>query len=182
LEDETTITEDLLADPLRLSERDRLRLERRLRELVHLRSERYDARLSTPLPRYRALESGLEITTNGDGHPIIFDTATAQVGLYIDADTQVGHLLLRDKTPEAAHCLLPWAEQAILRGAARLAFEVFGARALQLQRDADLSPMYLKRQVFRRRATAGGCRTETITPAGRDWYGLRVHVYPKHAA
>ncbi len=135
LEDETAVTEDLLADPLRLTERDRARLERRLRELVHSRSERYDARLSAPLPRYRAVESGVEVTTNGDGRPIIFSSSAAQVLLYLDADSRIGHLRLRD----ARDCLLPWAERALFRGAARLAFEVFGAHTLQLQRDTNLS-------------------------------------------
>ncbi len=132
LEDETAATETLLADPLRLSERDRGRLERRLRDLVHLRSERYDARLPPPLPRYRVMEAGVALTTDGDGQPVVFSSSAGQVFLYLDPATHFGHLLL--PSPED-RCTLPWAEGALLHGAARLAFEVFGARALQLQRE-----------------------------------------------
>ncbi len=139
LEDETAATEELLADPSRLSERDRGRLERRLSELIHLRSERYDARLPAPCPRYRVVEGRIVLTTNADGQPIVFHTdAGVVVQLFIDPDTHVGHLLLQDVQDA---CPLPWAERALFRGAARLAFEVFGARALQLQRGTDLSPI-----------------------------------------
>ncbi len=134
LEDETAATEDLLADPLRLSERDKGRLERRLRDLIQLRSERYDARLPPPEPRYRVVEAGIVLTTNGGGQPVVFDSSAGRVRLYLDAATHIGHLLL--PTPED-RCTLLWAEQALLRGAARLAFEVFGARALQVQREGD---------------------------------------------
>ena len=136
LEDETAATEDLLADPLRLSERDRGRLERRLRDLVHLRSERYDARLPPPEPRYRVVEAGVVLTTNGDmdgdGQPVVFDSsAGVKVQLFIDDATHIGHLPVLGAQDS---CTLPWAEQALLRGATRLAFEVFGARAVQVQR------------------------------------------------
>ena len=139
LEDETTDLEARLADPLRLSERDKERLEKRLRDLTELRSERYEARLSTrlpaPAPRYRVLESGLTLTTDGftDGPlnsetPVVMQSgAGVDVLLYLDTDTHVGHLRLRQG--EQPGCLLPWAERALVRGAARLAFEVFGARA-----------------------------------------------------
>ena len=144
LEDESLALEDRLADPLRLSERDRRRLEARLRDLVQLRSERYDARLSPPRPRYRVTERGLEVT--GDGpvapdQPALLEASTGHtLLLYIDADTRVGHLSLPRSLEDSAGCSLPWAEEALLRGAARLAFESFGVRALQLQREGDFAP------------------------------------------
>ena len=168
LEDETADVEARLADPLRLSERDRERLERRLHDLVQLRSERYEARVSAqlpaPVPRYRVLESGLSLTTNGvingaaddagsaDAPIVIQSSAGFDVRLYLDEDTHIGHLRLAPAEKYPA-CLLPWAERALVRGAARLAFEVFGARALQLQgsEDADFS--------------ASG-----FSPAGDDWW------------
>ena len=143
LEDETIALEERLADPLRLSERDKGRLEARLRDLVQLRSERYDARLSPPRPRYRALEEGLEITSDGPvdpGKPISLDASTGHtLLLYIDTDTRVGHLSLPRSPEDTTDCSLPWAEEALLRAAARLAFESFGVRALQLQREGDLA-------------------------------------------
>ena len=148
LEDETADVEARLADPLRLTGRDKERLERRLHELVQLRSEHYEtrvsARLPAPAPRYRVLESGLSLTTNGatddagsrEAPIVIQSSADFDVRLYLDEDTHIGHLRLApaDKYPA---CLLPWAERALVRGAARLAFEVFGARALQLQGSED---------------------------------------------
>ncbi len=137
LEDEALNTEMLLADPLRLSERDKVRLEKRLEELVHLLSEHYDARLPPPAPRYRALEAGLTLTTNGDTSPVIFHSdAGFEVLLYLGESTRIGHLRLRH---EGESCILPWAEQALVRGTARLAFEVFGVRAVQLQYEGDLN-------------------------------------------
>jgi len=141
LEDETTAVEARLADPVGLSGRDRARLERRLAELVEARSERYDARLPAPLPRYRAVEGGLAVTTDGvitggTSRPVVFSTDTGwALHLFVDDATRIGHLLLLDPP---GRCLLPWAERASVRGAARIAFEGLGVRALQLQRDTDL--------------------------------------------
>ena len=151
LEDETVNTEMLLADPLRLSERDKVRLEKRLYELVQLLSERYDARLAPPAPRYRVLEAGLTLTTNGDTSPVMMESnARVEVLLYLDESTRIGHLRLR-QAGEYEHCLLPWAERALVRGAVRLAFEVFGGRAVQLQYEGNLE-------------TAG------FSSAGNDWW------------
>ena len=151
LEDETLSVETLLADPLRLSGRDKLRLEKRLRELIELLSEHYDARLPAPAPRYRVQEAGLSLITNGDTAPVLIQSSSGvDVLLYLDKEAQIGHLRLRQED-ERGRCLLPWAETALVRGAARLAFEVFGARALQLQHGGNLS-------------TAG------FTSAGADWW------------
>ena len=159
LEAETADVEARLADPLRLSERDKERLEQRLGELIQLRSERYEARVSAhlpaPAPRYRVLESGLTLTTNGvisgDATIIMQSSAGFDVRLYLDAATHIGHLRLAPAGDPC--CLLPWAERALVRGAARLAFEIFGARALQLQgsEDADFS-------------------SSGFSPAGDDWW------------
>ncbi len=149
LEDETMNTETLLADPLRLSGRDKLRLEKRLYELVDLLSERYDARLAPPAPRYRVQGGGLTLTTDGDTVPVVICSDTGfDVLLFFDESTRIGHLRLRH---DGKSCLLPKAEQALVRGAARLAFEVFGVHALQLQHEGDLG-------------TAG------FSPAGNDWW------------
>ncbi len=158
LEDETVNTEMLLADPLRLSERDKLRLERRLHELIQLLSEHYDARLAPPAPRYRVLEAGLTLTTNGDTSPVVIQSGSGvEVLLYLDKNTRIGHLRLRR---DDESCLLPWAAQALVRGAARLAFEVFGANALQLQYEGDLE------------AGSGttGFSTTGFSAAGNDWW------------
>lgn len=139
LEDETLLTEALLADPTRLTERDRERLERRLRDLTDGRSERYDARLPAPAPRYRVLEDGVVLTTNGDSTPVVMASSTGfDVLLYLDESTRVGHLRLRLPDGKASRCLLPWAARALVRGGARLAFEVFGAGAVQTQSDVNL--------------------------------------------
>ena len=160
LEDETADLEARLADPLRLSERDKERFERRLRDLIQLRSERYEARVSArlpaPAPRYRVLESGLRLTTdgpvNGETPTVMQSSAGFDVRLYLDEATHIGHLRL---APAGKYdcCLLPWAERALVRGAARLAFEVFGARALQLQGKGD--------------ADFG---SSGFSPAGNDWW------------
>ncbi len=137
LEDQAVNTEALLADPLRFSERDRARLEQRSKELVQLLSERYDARFTPPAPRYRVKEAGLTLTTNGDTSPIVIQSAAEfEVLLYLDEATRIGHLRLWGKPGQY---LLPWAERALVRGAARLAFEVFGVRALQVQHEGDFS-------------------------------------------
>ncbi len=159
LEDETVDIETRLADPLRLTGRDQERLEKRLRDLVQLRSERYEARLNArlpaPAPRYRVLESGLSLTTDGatgSNTPIVMQSSIGfDVRLYLDAATHIGHLRLAPAGDPA--CLLPWAGRALVRGAARLAFEVFGARALQLQssEDADFS-------------------SSGFSPAGNNWW------------
>lgn len=206
LEDESLATEELLADPLRLSERDRRRLENRLRDLVQFRSERYDARLSPPRPRYRALEEGLEVTSDGataPTRPVTLNTNTGHtLLLYIDADTCVGHLSigqlsvgqpsigqlpLPESAGAAAGCLLPWAEAALLRGAARLAFEALGVRALQFQREGDFtsagfvasgggwwlqdSDSYARREGWLRSGTApgGAPRTRRQLRHAQNW-------------
>ncbi len=149
LEDESRALDDVLADPLRLSERDRTRLERRYRELTDLRSERYDARFPEPLPRYRAVEGGIGLTTNGDSAPLVLENDSSfPLHLFIDPQTHIGHLTLPGS---ASGCLLPWAEKALVRGALRLAFEHLNVRAVQLQSERDLS-------------TAG------LEPAGDGWW------------
>ena len=160
LEDETADVEARLADPLRLSERDKLRLEKRLDELTQLLSEHYEARVSArlpaPAPRYRVLESGLSLTTDGatsgEAPIVIQSSAGFNVRLYLDEAIHIGHLRLAP-AGDYQSCLLPWAERALIRGAARLAFEVFGARALQLQGSGD--------------ADFG---SSGFSPAGNDWW------------
>lgn len=140
LEDETLRTEELLADPTRLSERDRERLGRRLRDLTDGRSERYNARFPPPAPRYRVKEAGVVLSTNGDGSPVVMASSTGfEVLLYLDESTHVGHLRLRLLEGAPPRCPLPWAARALVRGGARLAFEVFGARAVQTQSEVDLA-------------------------------------------
>ncbi len=144
LEDETLRTEELLADPTRLSERDRERLERRLHDLTNLRSERYDARLPPPAQRYEVKESGIVLSTSGgdtsNDTPIVVTSSPGfEVLLYIDDSTRVGHLRLRLPDDAPPRCPLPWVTRALIRGGARLAFEVFGVRAVQTQSEVDLS-------------------------------------------
>ena len=143
LEDETLRTEELLADPTRLSERDRERLERRLHDLTNLRSERYDARLPPPAPRYEVKEAGIVLSTSGgdtaNDSPVVITSSTGfEVLLYLDDSTHVGHLRLRLPDDAPPRCLVPWAARALVRGGARLVFEVFGARAVQTQSEVDL--------------------------------------------
>ncbi|NBC95813.1 MAG: hypothetical protein GVY27_05610, partial [Deinococcus-Thermus bacterium] len=66
LEDEQAAIERRLEDPLRLSARDRERLEGRLRELMAARMAAYDARLPPPPPRYRSVEPPLRLAADAD--------------------------------------------------------------------------------------------------------------------
>ncbi len=139
LEDESAAIDDRLYDPLSLTERERLRLGRRLHELTALRAERYDAQFPPPLPRYRVLERGLQITTDADTVPIILaNSPGAALHLYIDAQSRVAHLTF-PPSADAPRCLLPWVETALIRGALRLAFEHLEVRTLQVQAEHDLS-------------------------------------------
>ena len=63
------------------------------------------------------------------------DLGSGDIGvlIYLDESTRVGHLRLYLPPSEPPRCALLHTEKALLRGAARLAFEVFGARAVQVQ-------------------------------------------------
>lgn len=133
LEDEALAIEDRLADPTRLTERDRERLRRRLRELTHERSERYDARLPPPGPAYRTAHAGVAVWTDGLGAPVVLESG-AGLTVRLFREAAAGHLAFN---PPPGRCVLPWARAAVLRGAVRLAFEHLGLRVVQLQVGAD---------------------------------------------
>ncbi|MEX2501273.1 MAG: ATP-binding cassette domain-containing protein [Trueperaceae bacterium] len=58
-EDRQALLEAVLADPGSFGERERLRVQRTVRDLVALRMQAYDARLPRPTPRFRARWGGL---------------------------------------------------------------------------------------------------------------------------
>lgn len=129
LEVEAVVLEDLLADPTRLSERDRDRARQRLREVTHERSERYDARLPPPGPAYRTVRAGVAVWTGGLGSPLVLESS-AGLTTQLFREDATGHLALN---PPQGRCVLPWARAAVLQGVVQLAFEHLGLRVLQIQ-------------------------------------------------
>jgi ATPase subunit of ABC transporter with duplicated ATPase domains len=128
LEDEAIALEEQLADPTRLTERERERLQQRLQEVTHRRAERYDARLPPPGPAYRVVRKGVAVWTDGLGSPLVL---ASDPGLLINLFREgiVGHLAF---TPTEDRCVLPWARSAALQAAVQLAFEHLELRVLQL--------------------------------------------------
>lgn len=140
LEDALLDIEARCADPLRLSERELCRLKAQHKELLSLLCEAYDARLQAAAPRYRAIEAGLQLESDGLAeHEHITLKAEGGYRLILTKDplTRIGHLQI-SHPPNL--CLLPWAELALIRAATRLAFEAFAVQVLQMQREASLKP------------------------------------------
>ena len=158
LEDERTDLETQFLDPLRLSERERERLERRYAELLNALSERYDAALPPPLPRYRAVVSGVEVTTDGlrDGRAHFTTAAPFRYDLLVQGNERIGHILLK----EEGNCSLLWARLAALSALSRLAFERLELRTLQIQSDDEL-------------------RGAGFASAGEGWWILSLSRYEK---
>ena len=142
LEDERTMLETRLLDPLRLGERERERLEGRLRELFHELSERYEASYSAalpaPLPRYRAASGGVVMTTNGleNGRADFATGASFGLRLLLPPGAAVGHVTVLEAEDA---CSLSWARIAALGALARIAFEHLGVKTLQVQTVDDLT-------------------------------------------
>ena len=159
LEDERSLLETRLLDPLRLGERERERLEGRLQALLHELSERYDAALPAPLPRYRAVSSGVIVTTNGfaNGRADFATHASFSLRLLLPPGAAVGHATVLET---AGACSLSWARAAALSAVSRIAFEHLDVKTLQTQSAADLSG-------------AG------FEPAGENWWLLSRARYEK---
>ncbi len=151
LEDERVALLTLMADPLQLSERDSARLRRRVEAIEDELMEHYDARLPEALPRYRVVEHGLEVVGDlAGGHLELYLRAlapdggrppnAAAAGVVVALIGSVAHLRLREP---AAACLLERPRSALVDAAARLAFTVLGAAAVQLQSAAPFSSRWL---------------------------------------
>ncbi|CAN5907679.1 hypothetical protein BH24DEI2_BH24DEI2_08610 [soil metagenome] len=159
LEDEKMMLETRLLDPLRLGERERERLEARLKTLLHDLSERYDAALSDPLPRYRAASHGVVVTTNGfeNGRADFATGASFTLRLLFPSGAAVGHVTVLES--EGA-CSLSWARVAALAALSRIAVEHLDVKTLQVQSADELSGAGFK-------------------PAGGNWWLLNRARYEK---
>jgi ATPase subunit of ABC transporter with duplicated ATPase domains len=138
LEDEQAAIERRLEDPLRLSERDRERLEARHRELTRARMEAYDARLPPPPPRYRAVEPPLRLAADAD----------PREGLRFDAPDWPTVPRLRP-VGDVVHLVLPepaggrwtgWARTCALRAALALVFPLLAPAAIQVAAPCGSAP------------------------------------------
>ena len=178
-----------LLDPFGLSGREVERLERRYQAVLDALFTLYDARLSPPGPRYRALEGAVEVWGDEEGSKVLFGSnAGLAVTLILPGPGQegrVGHLALRE--PEEG-CLLSWARDRVVNGVARVAFERLGVRALQLQSARNLSGSHfraagegwwtLSREAYERaegygRRTTQRVRRLELHPSWPDWVAYR---------
>ena len=116
-----------LDDPLRLSERERQRLQERLRELIDRLSEAYDRRLPPPGPAFSVRHGALRLTADLTASGLSYGS-DAPVEMSLIVRQGVGHLRLREAE---GHALLPWARTALLDGAVRLAFYALAPRVVQ---------------------------------------------------
>lgn len=127
LEDELAALDEALADPLRLSERQRRRLELRRSEVIPELLQLFDARLPPPSPRFTAVERGLRVGADRAGVSLSF-TTPLPCRLDLLRQGPVAHLVLQD---EAGSCLLPWVRVALLNAATRLAFYTLDVQVVQ---------------------------------------------------
>ena len=127
LEGERARLEDALLDPLALPERERLRMERRLRAVIDDLSEGYDRLFPAAPPRVVVVENGLRFgaVPAPDGLDVI---GSACVRARIRRSGRTAHLAA---TAAADGELLPWARSAILRAAARLSFYLLDVDTVQ---------------------------------------------------
>ncbi len=135
LELERLELEETRLSAYRLTERERLRLERRYHDLLNDLSERYEARHFVPTPLYRKREGAVQVEVEESERGYLFTSNTGLNVRLLKADTQ-GHLVL---TQIEERCTLAWARDAVLRLIVRISFEHLGFHALQLQSECDLS-------------------------------------------
>ena len=183
LELERSGLEARLEDPLRLPDRERQRLEGRLRETFELLAQAYDARLPRPRPAFSVREGYLEVTADLDEEGLSFEVA-APVKMRLVLRDGVGHLTLRE---EEGNQLLPWARGALLDGAVRLAFYALAPAAVQHHSRLSLHSRLLegdedswwtldldrfeelegwRRETGRKREVSGARRSVTGAPRG----------------
>ncbi len=152
LEDERVALLRSLADPLLLSERDSVRLRRRIEVIEDELMEHYAARLPEALPRYRVVEHGLAVVGDLVGGRLELHlrgyapddesvASAAAAGVEAALNGTVAHLRLREP---AAACLLERSRSALVDAAVRLAFTVLGASAVQFQSVEPFSSRWLK--------------------------------------
>ena len=134
LEDERAVIEEALLDPLRLTDRDRTRLERRLRAVIDGLSELYDIRYPAPRPRVSVREAGIAFGANVSGDALDVEGPRG-VFCRVTRLAAVGHVVVR---PQPGAELLRWARIAWLRAATRLAFYVFAVDTVQTFSNEDL--------------------------------------------
>ena len=138
LEDELMELEQLLFDPLALTERELERLNARRTVLMNDLSELYDARLPPPLPRYRVSFNGVTVTTNGleNARAVFTTNALFSYTLLLPAKSAVAHVVIKEVETS---CSLGWARVAALRGVAQVAFEHLNIKIIQLQSADNLA-------------------------------------------
>lgn len=127
LEDERAEIEEALLDPLRLTDRERTRMERRLRAVIDGLSELYDLQYPAPRPRVSVREDGIAFGADVSGDVLDLEGppgATCRVTRL----GAVGHVVLR---ADDGNELLRWARIAWIRAATRLAFYLLGVDAVQ---------------------------------------------------
>jgi len=130
LEEEQLAIEGLLEDPLRLSERDRARLESRLDALIEARMAYYEAASPPPAPRYRAVEPPLTLWADRDAETHLRFTAEDWPSLpHLRLEHGIAHLVLPDPRNGV---WLPWARVAALRAALAIIFPVLAPEAVQV--------------------------------------------------
>ncbi|HEX7004394.1 MAG TPA: ABC-F family ATP-binding cassette domain-containing protein [Trueperaceae bacterium] len=129
LELERLGVEARLEDPLRLTERERLRLEERHRQLIDLLSLAYDSRLPPPLPPFSLGQGAVRLAAEIGGEGLTY-FSDAPVEMKLIVRDRIGHLTLRESEDSA---LLPWARGALVDAAVRLAFYALAPDAVQYQ-------------------------------------------------
>jgi len=132
---ERAFAEEVLADPLRWGERERARWRSRRRAAEEALLARWDRQAAPALPPYRTREAGWRVW----GEPV-----DAGLRVWLEGDDDLGQVTVRIATTAAGRvghlvtlraddrCLTRSARQALLRGAARLAFYVHGVDAVQV--------------------------------------------------
>ncbi len=137
-----------------LSERERVRLERRYADLLDDLFALYETRHFVPAPLYRKREGVVYVEVEAGETGYLF-SSNVGLGVRLLVDGSLGHLSLIH--PDG-RCVLPWARDAALRTVVRIALEHLALHALQIQSEDDLS--------------AAG-----LAEAGGDWWVLSRRRY-----
>lgn len=134
LEVERGDVEERLLDPTSLTERERVRLERRHRTLLDELSASYDAQFPAAAPRVRVREAGLTFGASVAGDALVIEGPPGATG-HVTRRGPIAHVTVR---AAADADLLPWARVAWIRAATRLAFYLLGVQAVQTFSTATL--------------------------------------------